>query len=301
MHVINKHRSNRGQHTTIVVSKPGSPAITSATVSRYFAWKRVFDRIAAILLLIPGLPVIAILTLLVRLTSRGPGIFCQKRVGQDGCPFLMYKIRTMRQDAEAATGPVWTQQSDPRITLVGRILRKLHLDEFPQLFNVLKGEMSLIGPRPERPEFVAVLAEQIPGYLQRLAVPPGITGLSQINLPPDTDLDSVRRKLVLDLEYIEQAGPLLDFRMLCCTLTRLLGLPGEQVMTLFGLRRHVTLPANDRRTARRYESVDEPVKSISVARRQDGLDRRYGESGGVAPLAATPHPAAGPHGRRNPK
>ena len=130
--------------------------------------------------------------LLVRLTSRGPGIYKQARVGKDGRKFMMYKIRTMRQDAEAASGPMWTQAHDPRVTFLGRVLRKLHLDELPQLFNVLKGEMSLVGPRPERPEFVRVLAEAIPGYRNRLAVRPGVTGLAQVNLPPDTDIASVR-------------------------------------------------------------------------------------------------------------
>ena len=173
------------------------------------------------MLLIPGLPIIGLLVLLVRLTSRGPGIYGQVRTGQHGRNFMMYKIRTMEQDAEAASGPVWTQARDPRITFVGRVLRNLHLDELPQLLNVLKGEMSLVGPRPERPEFVPVLAEAIPGYRSRLAVPPGVTGLAQLNLPPDSDLTSVCRKLVLDREYIAQAGLWLDLRVLLCTFLRM--------------------------------------------------------------------------------
>lgn len=211
----------------------------------YFTFRRWIDRVIALILLIPGMFIMGCLVVLVRLTSPGPGIFRQKRVGQGGRTFLMYKIRTMRSDAEAGTGPVWTRPSDPRVTAIGRILRKLHLDELPQLINVLKGEMLLLGPRPERPEFVAVLSEQIPGYLQRLSVPPGVTGLAQINLPPDTDLDSVRRKLVLDLEYIEEAGPVLDLRMFLCTMVRLVGLPGDALMRLFRLRRHVTLSPRD--------------------------------------------------------
>jgi hypothetical protein len=125
------------------------------------------------------------------------------------------------------------------MTRVGRILRKLHLDELPQLWNVLKGEMSLVGPRPERPEFTHRLATDIPQYLDRLAVLPGITGLAQINLPPDTDLDSVRRKLVLDLQYIETCGPLLDLKLLACTTCRAVGLPGHFVARLIGVRRKV--------------------------------------------------------------
>ena len=145
----------------------------------------------------------------------------------------MYKIRTMRLDAEAETGPVWAKANDPRITRLGRFLRKLHLDELPQLINVVKKEMSLIGPRPERPEIAAVLAEDIPGYTDRLVVLPGVTGLAQINLPPDSTLDDVRRKLVLDMKYIKQAGPWLDARILMSTFARMVGVPGEWAMTTF--------------------------------------------------------------------
>ncbi|MGO9112641.1 MAG: sugar transferase [Thermoguttaceae bacterium] len=208
----------------------------------YFRWKSPIDRCMAAALLVPGLPVIAVLVLLVRLTSRGPGIYKQARVGKDGRKFMMYKIRTMRQDAEVATGPVWTQVHDPRITPLGKVLRKLHLDELPQLFNVLKGEMSLVGPRPERPEFVRVLAEAIPGYRNRLAVRPGVTGLAQINLPPDSDLTSVRRKLLLDCEYIERANLLLDVRLALCTFLRIFKISERWLLFGLGLGRNVTIP-----------------------------------------------------------
>jgi lipopolysaccharide/colanic/teichoic acid biosynthesis glycosyltransferase len=209
----------------------------------YFRWKTVIDRVVAVLLLAPGLPLIALLTLLVRLTSRGPGIFRQVRVGRDGRNYMMYKIRTMRLDAEAASGPIWAGTAgDPRITPLGRVLRKFHLDELPQLLNVVKGEMSLVGPRPERPEFVRVLAESIPDYRHRLLVPPGITGLAQLNLPPDSDLNSVRRKLILDCEYINRAGPWLDARLVLCTFLRIFKLPERWLLPLFGLRRIVSLP-----------------------------------------------------------
>jgi len=207
--------------------------------SSYFRWKVVLERILAALLLLPGAPLIACLLLLVRLTSRGPAIFRQCRVGKNGRLFSMYKLRTMRDGAETTTGPVWARAADPRVTRVGRVLRKLHLDELPQLFNVVKGEMLLVGPRPERPEFVEILKGKISGYTNRLAVPPGVTGLAQINLPPDSDLDSVRRKLALDLQYLEQANLWLDLRMLLCSLVRLLGMPGVIVMHLFLLRRRV--------------------------------------------------------------
>jgi lipopolysaccharide/colanic/teichoic acid biosynthesis glycosyltransferase len=207
--------------------------------SGYFRWQAVRCRLAALVLMVPASPLIALLVVLVRLTSRGPGIYRQTRVGLDGKPFVMYKLRTMRLDAEVATGPVWTQTRDPRITPVGNLLRRLHLDEFPQLFNVLKGEMALIGPRPERPEFTQMLARSIPGYLDRLAVRPGITGLAQINLPPDTDLESVRRKLVLDLEYVEGASLNLDVRIFMATFLRLFHLRTSFLLGLLGLRRRI--------------------------------------------------------------
>lgn len=153
----------------------------------------------------------------------------------------MYKLRSMRIDAEASTGAVWAGLSaDSRVTPLGYWLRRLHLDELPQLFNVLKGEMSLVGPRPERPEFVAVLAQQIDRYVDRLQVLPGITGLAQINLPADTDLNSVRRKLVLDSEYIRTIGLLLDLRIIACTLLRVIGLRNGRAVQLLGLHRQVS-------------------------------------------------------------
>ncbi len=226
------------------VATPEPPASREGIYSQaaaYLRWQPVVDRLLAAILLVPAIPVIALLLALVKLSSRGPALFRQVRVGRHGRTFLMYKIRTMRQDAEAATGPVWTAVNDPRVTCVGRLLRALHLDELPQLFNVLKGEMALVGPRPERPEFTQMLAREIPGYLGRLAARPGITGLAQINLPPDTDLDSVRRKLVLDLQYVERAGLLLDLRIMGCTLLRMFGIPGERAAPWCGVRRRVNL------------------------------------------------------------
>ena len=204
--------------------------------SPYFRWKGVLGRLLAAVLLVPGLVVIGFLVLLVRLTSAGPGIFRQRRVGKDNRLFTLLKIRTMRIDAEERTGPAWSQPHDDRTTRVGRVLRKLHLDEFPQLINVVRGEMSLIGPRPERPEFVQVLPEIVPDYCDRLAVRPGITGLAQLNLPPDADFNDVRRKVFLDRQYIEQAGLLLDVRIFLCTLARIFKLPA---LRLLGIQRAV--------------------------------------------------------------
>ena len=243
MSTANRSTIAREPHHTRVAPARRVSAADLSRPSAYFRWKAVFDRTLAALLLAPGLPMIGLLVALVRLTSRGPGIFRQVRVGQHGRKFMMYKIRTMRHDAEAASGPVWAQHHhDPRVTLVGRVLRKFHLDELPQLLNVIKGEMSLIGPRPERPEFVHVLSEAIPNYRSRLAVRPGVTGLAQLNLPPDTDLDSVRRKLVLDCEYIRQAGPWLDLRLFACTGLRMLKIPERWSLRMFGLHRDVTVP-----------------------------------------------------------
>lgn len=217
-------------------------AVKARPDTGYYFWKGAIDRILAVLLLVLGLPLIAVLVVLIRLTSKGPGVYSQTRVGRGGRIFTMYKLRSMRIDAEAATGPVWAGvNSDPRVTRLGYWLRKLHLDELPQLFNVVRGEMSLVGPRPERPEFVRVLGEQVPGYLGRLAIKPGVTGLAQVNLPPDTDLDSVRRKIVLDCQYIEAAGLLLDIRLIACTILRCFGLRGGKAVSLLGLTRHVRL------------------------------------------------------------
>jgi lipopolysaccharide/colanic/teichoic acid biosynthesis glycosyltransferase len=210
----------------------------------YLSWKGVLGRTVALALLAAGTPVILLTMLVVRLTSRGPAIFRQTRVGRHGRVFVMYKIRTMRLDAEAATGPVWTQQNDPRITRMGRWIRRLHIDEFPQLINVIKGEMALIGPRPERPEFTQKLAVAIPTYLDRLAVRPGVTGLAQINLPPDTDLESVRRKLILDLVYIREGSLWLDVRIFACTFARLFAIKGPRITRLFGLERIARLPSS---------------------------------------------------------
>ena len=222
----------------------------------YFLWKGVLDRVLAALLLVPGLPIIGLLIVLVRCTSQGPALFRQTRVGKRGKTFTMYKIRSMRLDAETRTGPVWSPKDDPRITRLGSILRRFHLDELPQLFNVVKGEMSLVGPRPERPEIVCVLVERIPGYLARLAAPPGITGIAQINLPPDTDADSVRRKLALDLEYLRAAGFWLDLRVLVCTAARFGGFSGTLAAWILRLRRNVSLANDPGAAVQTAETID---------------------------------------------
>jgi lipopolysaccharide/colanic/teichoic acid biosynthesis glycosyltransferase len=211
--------------------------------SHYFRWSWGVHRVLGAILLVPAIPAIMLCLLVVWLTSRGAPLYKQKRVGRGGRVFTIYKIRTMRVDAEARTGPVWTTSSrDPRITPVGRFLRCTHLDELPQLLNVVVGEMALVGPRPERPEFAQALAEEIPGYLNRLLVLPGVTGLAQVNLPPDTDFDSVRRKLLLDLRYIAQASFLLDVRLLLATAAPLVGVRAHWINRLLRLSCTTEIP-----------------------------------------------------------
>jgi exopolysaccharide biosynthesis polyprenyl glycosylphosphotransferase len=155
-------------------------------------------------------PVMLIVAILVKLTSPGPIFFRQSRVGLNDEVFTLYKFRSMRQDAEAETGPVWAQKDDPRVTPLGRWLRKLRFDELPQLFNVLSGDMSLVGPRPERPEFVSKLIEQIPYYSYRHCVKPGITGWAQINHKYGDTLEDAVVKLEYDLYYIKNLALSLD-------------------------------------------------------------------------------------------
>ena len=210
--------------------------VGSLRPSRYLATAAPWNRVAACILLLPALPVLLVFAVAIRITSSGPVIYRQRRVGLRGREFYVCKLRTMRQDAETLSGPVWAQRQDPRVTPLGRLLRKLHIDELPQLWNVLKGEMAIIGPRPERPEFVCVLSREIPGYLERLSVLPGITGLAQILLPPDSDIVGVRRKLRQDITYIENAGLWLDARIFLSTTLRICGIPGGLAGRLFGFR-----------------------------------------------------------------
>jgi lipopolysaccharide/colanic/teichoic acid biosynthesis glycosyltransferase len=189
----------------------------------YGRGKRALDVTLALALLALTGPVMLLAALLVKLTSRGPAFYSQTRLGLHGRPFTLYKIRSMRHDCERLSGPRWCRPGDPRVMPLGHFLRKTHLDELPQLWNILRGEMSLIGPRPERPEFVPQLERAIPRYRDRLLVAPGLTGLAQVLLPPDTDLDSVRLKLAYDLWYVQRHGPWLDLRVAAATAFHLAG------------------------------------------------------------------------------
>ncbi|GHT17189.1 capsular polysaccharide biosynthesis protein [Planctomycetales bacterium] len=187
-------------------------------ISRYYQFKWYIDVFVSIVTLPVIGSIILLFMLLTRLTSKGPVIYTQIRCSQGGKPFKMYKIRSMVADAEAKSGAVWAAgKQDPRITTVGKVMRKLHIDELPQIVNVWRGEMTVIGPRPERPEFVEKLKKEIPGYEYRMLVLPGLTGYAQLNRPADTDLKDVRKKLILDLEYIEKVSLWFDFRILLGT------------------------------------------------------------------------------------
>lgn len=208
-----------------IVAPPATPPVAEAAVRQeirprhrwYPPVKAALDFALALVLLVLTLPFIVIGGLLTKLTSPGPMFYSQTRLGKNGRVFKVIKLRTMIHNAEAKTGPVWTQTNDPRITKIGRILRKTHIDEFPQLINVLLGQMSLIGPRPERPEIAVKLTWSIENYDERLRVRPGITGLAQLRLPPDSDLDSVRRKLACDLYYVRRVNPWLDLQLFLFT------------------------------------------------------------------------------------
>jgi lipopolysaccharide/colanic/teichoic acid biosynthesis glycosyltransferase len=217
--------TERGQPDVPSESAPAGASLTT----------RVLNFLLALTALLLLLPVLLVLALLVRLTSRGPVFYTQLRVGLDrrlpletvrnhrrerdlgGRLFTIYKFRTMQVDAENGSGAVWARQGDPRVTPIGRLLRQYRLDELPQLLNVLKGEMNIVGPRPERPTIFAELREHIAEYPLRQRAKPGITGLAQINHHYDRSLEDVRTKVHYDLEYIRRQSVAEDFRIMLKT------------------------------------------------------------------------------------
>jgi lipopolysaccharide/colanic/teichoic acid biosynthesis glycosyltransferase len=184
------------------------------------------------MLLVLTAPLVLVAIILIKVTTPGPAIYSQTRLGRNGKPFTIYKLRTMTHNCESLTGAQWCKPGDIRITRLGRWLRRTHIDELPQLWNVLKGDMSLIGPRPERPEFVPQLEQAIPLYHERLLVRPGVTGFAQIQLPPDSDIESVRIKLAYDLYYVRSVGFLFDVRIYFGTFLKLLGLSFATIRSL---------------------------------------------------------------------
>lgn len=181
-------------------------------------FKRLFDIAASLILLALTLPLILLGAIAVKLESKGPAFYRQRRVGLYGQGFDIIKLRSMRQDAEVAGKAVWAEKDDPRITRVGRFIRKVRIDELPQCWSVLKGEMSFVGPRPERPQFVEDLEQQLPYYAERHMVKPGITGWAQINYPYGASIEDSRQKLEYDLYYAKNYSPFLDLLILLQTL-----------------------------------------------------------------------------------
>lgn len=180
--------------------------------------KRTLDMWVALALLLLTLPVMVITAVLVKLDSAGPVLYRQTRVGLHGKPFTLFKFRSMTVDAEAGGKPRWAAQQDPRVTRIGNFIRPMRIDELPQLINVLRGEMSLIGPRPERPQFVEELARIIPFYRERSYVKPGITGWAQVNFPYGASVEDARQKLAYDLYYVKNRSLLLDLFILLATI-----------------------------------------------------------------------------------
>lgn len=220
----------------VVAETPAAPPASGPVagyLSIYEPIKYCFDFAFGCVLLILSSPIILIAALAVRVTSSGPAFYSQTRLGKAGRPFRIYKLRTMYHNCESATGAKWSVPGDSRITPLGKFLRVTHLDELPQLINVLKCEMSLVGPRPERPEIIKTLEVAIPRYRERLAIRPGVTGLAQLRLPADITVEGVREKLVYDLHYIQVMGPWLDIRLTACTIFKMTKLPLNAALSFF--------------------------------------------------------------------
>ncbi|MFZ5609454.1 MAG: TIGR03013 family XrtA/PEP-CTERM system glycosyltransferase [Pseudomonadota bacterium] len=181
------------------------------------ATKRLLDVAASLTLFVFTLPILLITAMAIKVTSRGPVFYMQERVGRYGRPFKAIKFRSMRVDAEQISGPQWAATKDPRMTAVGRLIRAIRIDEIPQILNVLKGDMSFIGPRPERPFFVAQLERELPFYAERHAVKPGITGWAQINYPYGASVEDARHKLEYDLYYVKNFSVFFDLLILIQT------------------------------------------------------------------------------------
>ena len=208
------------------VDLPPAPAVRSYSPLAA-ATRRMLEIAFCIALLVLTLPVIITAAIAILIEGGGPVLFRQVRVGQHGATFDVLKFRTMRTNAEA-NGPVWATLDDPRVTRVGAFLRKTRIDELPQLFNVLRGDMSVVGPRPERPHFVELLASEIPRYHDRALIKPGITGWAQVQFRYGSSVDDARRKLEYDLYYLRHRTLLLDLLILALTVRVVLSLQGAR-------------------------------------------------------------------------
>lgn len=218
-----RQRSHAPEMPTVLLFLSGMVGmIVHAARVSFRAAKRALDYVISAVAILVASPLLIVIAILVKLTSKGPAIYRQERVGLNGKTFFIYKFRSMTVDAEKGTGAVWAKQNDPRVTPFGSFMRKTHLDELPQLFNVLKGEMSLVGPRPERPEMVKTLKQTICDYEKRLAVLPGITGLAQVRHRYDETLDDVRKKVKYDIFYIKKMCWLTEMRIVALTCVMML-------------------------------------------------------------------------------
>ena len=217
-HSAQPSRSRAPEPTTMALFGGGIFGMLARFVRRsYMTFKRIFDIVVSVIASIVLSPLCFFAAALIKLTSKGPIFFTQVRVGKNGELFNIYKFRTMHIDAEKATGPVWAKANDSRLIPYGRFLRKAHIDEIPQFLNVLRGEMSVIGPRPERPVFVDQFKAVISDYEKRITIKPGITGLAQVWHKYDESIEDVRKKVKYDLLYIKKLCLWTDFRILLRT------------------------------------------------------------------------------------
>jgi len=206
---------------TLVALGGGLLGLGAHLARRYFELaKEVMDVTLGFVALILFIPVAALCALLIKVSDGGPIFYTQTRLGKDGRPFRLYKLRTMFVNAESATGAIWAKDDDPRVMPLCRWMRSSHVDELPQLVNVIRGDMSLVGPRPERPEILSDLEKVYPEIRKRLAVRPGITGLAQVTKGYDTTVEGFRSKLKSDLEYIERRRWSMEIRILAATLSK---------------------------------------------------------------------------------
>jgi lipopolysaccharide/colanic/teichoic acid biosynthesis glycosyltransferase len=204
-----------------MVGAGGGGVLVELARRQFRIFKELMDMVGGVVLLAAFAPVMALCAILIKVSDpAGPVLFRQVRVGLNGRLFTIYELRTMYMDAEARGKAQWAGKNDPRIIPACRWMRMSHVDELPQLINIVRGEMSLVGPRPERPELFEELVRQVPDFEQRLAVKPGLTGMAQIYNGYDTDIESVRRKLEYDLKYIDQMSLGMELKLLLATVSK---------------------------------------------------------------------------------
>lgn len=224
---VNLYAQGGSESGNVVAPEAGTAALLATGLIGYITrfarkhfrrFKRMFDNVVAGVGVIIAAPIVFFTAIIIKIVSPGPAFFKQERVGCGGKAFYIYKLRTMRVDAEKHSGPMWAQENDPRLIKFGKLIRKMHIDELPQLYNVLKGDMSIVGPRPERPVFVEKLSKEIVGYKKRMDVRPGITGLAQVWHKYDETIADVRKKVKYDLLYIREMCLMVDLRILLRTI-----------------------------------------------------------------------------------